>query len=139
MSGSHHSADSGHSAGSKRTDPRRLLGRRGEDAAAEHLASLGYRILDRNWRCRSGELDIVASFNGIVVFIEVRTRTRGGRFGTAAESVDLRKQHQIAATSQVYMLANKLSQAAIRFDVMAVTVERSSDSSIEINHIEGAF
>ncbi|CAH1197869.1 hypothetical protein PAECIP111893_01029 [Paenibacillus plantiphilus] len=126
--------------GSERTDRRRLLGRRGEDAAVERLISLGYHISDRNWRCRSGELDIVASYNGIVVFIEVRTRTEGGRFGTAAESVDLRKQHQVIATSQVYMLANKLSQAAaIRFDVMAVTIERSSDQIIAINHIEGAF
>ena len=66
---------------------RSSVGRRGEEAACAYLAERGYRILDRNWRCRLGEIDIVAERGDIVVFVEVRTRT-GTRFGTGAESVD---------------------------------------------------
>ncbi|MBW7473316.1 YraN family protein [Paenibacillus oenotherae] len=124
---------------SSNSDRRHSLGRLGEEAAVERLVSEGFAILHRNWRCRSGELDIVASFDGVTVFIEVRTRSTGGKFGTAAESVDPRKQQQVRTTAEVYMLAHKLRNTAIRFDVIAITVERHSQRIIDVNHIEGAF
>lgn len=111
----------------------------GEDAAVERLLSLGYSILQRNWRCRSGELDIVAKHETTIVVIEVRTRTAGGRFGTAAESVDVRKQRQVRATAEVFLHVHRLHDVSVRFDVMTVMINRMTTQIDEINHIEDAF
>ncbi|MFC5649027.1 YraN family protein [Paenibacillus solisilvae] len=121
------------------TNRRRAAGLQGEDAAVEQLLSKGYSILHRNWRCRSGELDIVAKQGSMIVIIEVRARTTGGRFGTAAESVDARKQHQVRTTSEVFLQMNKLHGNHVRFDVITVMINRINSEIDEINHIEAAF
>jgi putative endonuclease len=121
------------------TNRRRIAGTQGEQAAAEMILSKGYSILQRNWRCRSGELDIVAKYGSTIVIIEVRTRTAGGRFGTAAESVDARKQHQVRTTAEVFLHVYKLHDLLIRFDVMTVTINRETTQIDEITHIEAAF
>ncbi len=113
-------------------------GRRGEEAAAKYLAEQGYAIRHRNWRCRSGELDIVAEKDGLCVFVEVRARRAASRFGTAAESVDARKQRQLHGVAQVYLAANGLNDHALRFDVIACTLNESRER-IELEHIIGAF
>lgn len=111
----------------------------GEAYAADRLAAEGYAVLHRNWRCRSGELDIVALYRGTIVFIEVRTRTAGGRFGTAAESVDPRKQRQVRSIAEIYMQTFQCRGKLARFDVIAITVERKSSAIIDYKHIQGAF
>ncbi|OUM96379.1 MAG: YraN family protein [Thermobacillus sp. ZCTH02-B1] len=118
-------------------DRRRETGRRGEEAAAHYLAARGFRILHRNWRCRMGELDIVAEDGETIVFVEVRTRAPGSRFGTAAESVDTRKRRRLAALAQAYLAMNGRRHAPIRFDVIACTTR--SDGTLDIDHIPGAM
>ena len=118
-------------------DKRRATGRRGEEAAARYLAAKGYRLLHRNWRCRLGELDIVAEDEGTIVIVEVRTRAAHGRFGTPAESVDIRKQRKLAAVAQVYLAQTGRQHAQVRFDVIACTV--GSDGEMDIEHIPGAM
>ena len=127
------------SSSSGKPDLRRATGLLGEAYAAQKLEDEGYVILQRNWRCRSGELDIIAEGQGTLVFIEVRTRTSGGRFGTALESVDPRKQRQVRATAEVYLQAFKYRGASVRFDVIAITIERMSSEIVDYHHIQGAF
>ncbi|BBH20891.1 UPF0102 protein [Paenibacillus baekrokdamisoli] len=124
---------------SDKTDKRRQSGLQGEAAAAEYILAKNYVILHRNWRCRSGELDIIAQDSSAIIIIEVRTRTSGGRFGTAAESVDSRKQRQVRATAEVYLQANRLQSLPVRFDVIAVTINRGTEQVESISHIEAAF
>lgn len=119
-------------------DRRRQTGMAGEEAAAIFLEEAGYSIIERNWRCRSGEIDIIASIDNLLVFIEVRTRRAGGRFGTAAESVDRRKQQQVAAIAQVYLRMRQAAYPPLRFDVIAITMDRD-DSISEMKHIKAAF
>lgn len=116
---------------------KRETGRLGESAAAVYLQHSGYRLLERNWRCRTGEIDIVARHGDKLVFVEVRTRRAGGGFGTAAESVDTRKQRKVTAAAQVYLHMKGLHESPVRFDVIAITL--IGDEVTELNHIEGAF
>jgi putative endonuclease len=95
------------------------IGRRGEDEAARFLESRGYKVLDRNYRCRYGEIDIVARDGKTVVFVEVKTRG-SDRFGTPADSVDARKQKKILLTSQFYIESNRLFDSDLRFDVVGI-------------------
>ncbi|GIP36793.1 UPF0102 protein [Paenibacillus sp. J31TS4] len=99
---------------------RREAGRRGEEAAASFLVEQGYAILQRNWRCRSGELDIIAEEQGTLVFVEVRSRRQGGAFGTPEESVDWRKQKKVRETAQVYLHLTRQWERSVRFDLVAV-------------------
>ena len=74
-------------------DHRRALGVAGEDAVAEWYARAGYTVVDRNWRCREGELDLVVAGGGAIVFCEVKTR-RGAAFGAPFEAVTVAKQRR---------------------------------------------
>lgn len=121
-----------------RADLRRELGRRGEEWAAEWLASQGCRILDCNWRCPGGELDIVAEDGETVVFVEVRSRRNTGTFGTPEQSVDARKQRRVREVARYYLYKHKWLERKIRFDVIAVTFSRSGEL-LEWNHIRQAF
>lgn len=119
-------------------DNRRQKGAAAEQAAADYLLSLGYRIRDKNWRCRSGELDLVAEEDRILVFVEVRSRSQNTAYGTAAESVDVRKIRQVRSVAEVYLHYSQQENREIRFDVIAV--ELGADLSIaSLQHIEGAF
>ncbi|GGD68517.1 YraN family protein [Paenibacillus nasutitermitis] len=125
--------------GPPKRDDRGKTGRQGETAAAEYLLKCGYTILHRNWRCRFGELDIIALQGGELVFVEVRTRKSGGRFGTAAESVDARKQRQVRTIAAFYLQTFRLHGKPVRFDVVAITVDWRSAAVVELKHIEAAF
>ncbi len=94
------------------------LGRAGEDAAAAYLASLGFRILERNLRGPGGEIDIVAEDGGTIVFIEVKRRDSHA-FGTALGAVDARKRARIRAVAADY-LQFVAPHAFARFDVLAI-------------------
>ncbi len=98
---------------------RRALGRKGEDEAAKALKKGGYRIIERNYRCSYGEIDIVAVHNGVVVFIEVKTRG-SDRFGTPKEGVDYRKQVHITRSSSMYLAEKGLEDSEVRFDVVSI-------------------
>ncbi|NBC69150.1 YraN family protein [Paenibacillus sacheonensis] len=129
---------------SGKPDARRSIGIYGESEAAAYLLDLGYAILDRNWRCRIGELDIVARQDSVIVVIEVRTRRAGGRFGTAVESVDYKKQFRVRSIAEVYLSMNKLHGSRIRFDVIAITVKQADSETsafevVERRHVEAAF
>jgi len=101
------------------TDPRRVVGQNGEDAAAAWYERAGYEILDRNWRIREGELDLVVRNASTIVFCEVKTR-RGDAFGLPAEAVTMRKQLRIRKLASRWLGEHDASAANLRFDVAAV-------------------
>lgn len=114
---------------------RQSTGRLGEAEAARFLEGKGYKVLETNFRCRYGEIDIVARDGAAIVFVEVKTRGTG-LFGRAIESVDLRKQRKIALAAHFYMEEHRLSDAALRFDVVGVEM-RGGKPSFEL--IRDAF
>ncbi|XID95152.1 YraN family protein [Paenibacillaceae bacterium WGS1546] len=119
-------------------DRRPAVGRAGEAAAADYLQRAGYTVVERNWRCRSGEIDLIARDGGTLVFVEVRSRTNPLRYGTAAESVTFRKVRQVRELAAVYLKLSGSADEPIRFDVVAVTF--GNDGSVaELKHIPGAF
>ncbi|MDP2673937.1 MAG: YraN family protein [Dehalococcoidia bacterium] len=118
------------------TRARRDLGDFGERVAAAHLEAKGYRIRERNFRTREGEIDIIAERDGTLVFVEVRTR-RGGSRGTAAESVTARKVAHLLAAAQAYAQANPGCPADQRIDVIALTLA-ADGRVVALEQIEGA-
>ncbi len=101
------------------TRARLALGRRGEALAAERLGGLGYELIDRNYRCPAGELDLVARQADTWVFVEVRTR-RGQALGTPEASVTPRKRRHLIAAAQTYLQERGLTAVAWRIDFVAV-------------------
>ena len=101
---------------------RRSLGHFGEVLAEGHLRRLGYQVVARNWRCRQGELDLVAREGGDWVFVEVRTR-RGSEFGTPEESVTPAKQRRLLRLAQAYLQQQELEDVSWRIDIVAVEVD----------------
>ena len=91
-----------------------------EDAATRLLLERGYRIVERNFRCRAGELDLVALDRGVLVFVEVRSRADADH-GHAAEMVDAHKQRQVARVAEHYLAMRDPSYEEVRFDVVAIT------------------
>lgn len=97
----------------------KTLGDQGESCAAEYLRRQGCRILTRNYRCKIGEIDIIADDHGTLVFVEVKTR-RSMRCGTPAESVHYRKRQKIVQTAYWYLRERHMENAHCRFDVLEV-------------------
>jgi putative endonuclease len=118
------------SAGERRPGHHQQLGAAGEELAAQWYTSAGYEILARNWRCRDGELDLVARGYGTVVFCEVKSRT-SSRFGVPAEAVSVAKQRRIRGLAARFLRDNP-QRGIVRFDVAAVL-----DGKLEI--LEGVF
>jgi putative endonuclease len=118
------------------THARQSFGAAGEAAACAHLEQRGYRILARNARADRVELDIVAERGGVLVFVEVKTRSGTG-WGTGAEAVDARKQARIARGAQAWLHASQRRPRRVRFDV--VTCEREPRGGFRVTHWEGAF
>ena len=114
------------------------LGRYGEDLAAQHLTAAGCEVLARNWRCREGELDIVALEQGrVVVFCEVKSRS-GTRFGEPAEAVGHVKARRIRLLAQRWLAENRPPGVfELRFDVVSV-VRRPGQAPV-VTHLRGAF
>lgn len=113
-------------------------GRIGEEAVCRLLLDKGYAIHHRNWRCRSGELDLVAADGETLVFVEVRTKRAGSRYGSALEAIDIRKQQKVRATAAVYMQLNGLWNIPVRFDAAAVTLSKGGEI-LDIRLAYGAF
>lgn len=110
-----------------------LIGNFGEDVACEFLKNKGYFVLQRNFRCKSGEIDIICVKDGCTVFVEVKTR-KSDVFGRASEFVDFRKQEKIRRAALYFI---KDDCADMRFDI--VEIYHSGGVVTEINHIEDAF
>jgi putative endonuclease len=118
----------------------RYLGSRGvgqdwEDLAAKRLKAAGYRIRERNYRGRSGEIDFVAEENGVLCFIEVKGRSGVG-FGAPEEAVTLEKQRRIARAAQEYVRRRRVGRGPRRFDVVAIL---ESEGHAEVAILRGAF
>jgi putative endonuclease len=112
------------------------VGARGEKLAAEFLKKRGYKILKRNFRCREGEIDIIAQQGGCLVFVEVRTK-KGSGFGTPEESVTLSKREKLISLANAYLQACDNPPASWRIDVVAV--ELTPDNKVSrLEHIENA-
>jgi putative endonuclease len=111
------------------------LGRQGEALAAAYLRNKGYRILEQNYRCRLGEIDIIASDRKTICFIEVKTRSTA-YYGRPEVSVHKSKQQKLSRLALWFLKENQLSHARARFDVVAIT--RRSDLN-EIDHFVNAF
>ncbi len=105
------------------TAGRQALGARGEQLAARWYESNGYAVLDRNWRCRTGELDIVARSGSTIVFIEVKTRYSDA-YGSPAAAVTVAKQRRIRALAIEWLRANAVHGTDVRFDVACVIGNR---------------
>lgn len=99
---------------------RKTLGANGETRAAGYLERIGYQILDRNYRCRYGELDLVARHQGVLVFVEVKTRRNSSL--APAEAVGPRKQDRLARAALHYLDARSMADHPCRFDVVEVVL-----------------
>ncbi|WP_188544781.1 YraN family protein [Rhodococcoides trifolii] len=95
------------------------LGARGEDAAVAFLVASGIEVVERNWRCRYGELDVVAREGDTTVFVEVKTRS-GTMFGSPEESVTVAKQGRIRRLAGLWLIERGGPFVAVRFDVIGV-------------------
>jgi len=100
-------------------DPRHVLGKTGEDLACAELRRRGYVILERRYRTRFGEIDIIASHRGDIVFVEVKTRA-GDLYGDGAAAVTPWKQQRVARMATDYLSKRRLHDRPCRFDVVAV-------------------
>jgi len=112
------------------------VGRFGEQVAAEHLERAGLTILDRNWRCPEGEIDIVAADGDTLVVCEVKTRSGLG-YGDPAEAVVAAKAARLRRLALRWLAAHPLSWRELRFDV--VTVLRGQGDEPLVRHLRGAF
>jgi putative endonuclease len=113
------------------------LGRRGEDAAAEHLERLGYRILERGRRFRFGELDLVALDGRTLVFVEVKTRSSAD-YGSPSQAVDARKRRRMTNAALGYLKQHRLLDRPSRFDVVSI-VWPPDGTAARITHHRSAF
>ncbi|MDQ2707493.1 MAG: YraN family protein [Actinomycetota bacterium] len=112
------------------------LARRGEDLAVDYLRELGLVVLSRNWRCRDGEIDVVATDSVRLVVCEVKTRSGTG-FGEPAESVTRQKATRIRRVTQAWLATHQVRWCEIRFDVVAVLAPPGGQ--ITVQHYEAAF
>ncbi len=121
---------------SRATAAKDALGRRGEAIAAEHLQANGLTIVDRNWRCQQGEIDLIARDGGELVFVEVKTRSSVA-FGHPLEAVTAVKLARLRRLAAAWCDAHPGSHDAIRID--AIGVIAPSSGAVEIEHLERVF
>lgn len=117
------------------TQDRRGYGDQGEEASARLLESQGYQILARNFRCRYGEIDLVAERDNTLCFVEVRTRSTA-IWGDPSNSISWAKQRRVVKAALHYLFAYGVRGKMIRFDVVSV-IGRGSDAVLE--HLPNAF
>jgi putative endonuclease len=117
------------------TTTRQELGALGEQVAVDHLLAAGLRVLQRNWRCRYGELDVIAAEgDGTVVFVEVKTRTGDG-FGGLENAVTPRKLRRIRRLAGIWLAEQDTRWPCLRIDVIRVRVGRADLP--EVTHLPG--
>ncbi|MHB1051136.1 MAG: YraN family protein [Bacteroidota bacterium] len=114
---------------------KREKGKIGEDAAIEFLKNQGFEILEQNYYYNHGEIDIIAQENGVLVFVEVKSR-RSIRFGEPQESVTPKKQELLRRTAEGYVMERNIGEMECRFDVVAVLF---TDGGPECTHFKNCF
>ena len=117
-------------------DERTEFGKKGEELAARHLSSLGYEILEKNYRTKVGEIDVVAKDGGTLVFVEVKSR-RDRSYGPPELKVDHRKRRQIARAAMLYLTRTRRTNWPCRFDVVAISNIPGEGVGVEV--IRDAF
>ena len=120
-------------AADRRSD---VLGRHGEDVAAGYLAEAGLVVLSRNWRCREGEVDLIATDGERLVVCEVKTRSGTG-YGDPSEGVTSAKAARIRRVTAAWLRTYRVGWCEIRFDVLAVLCP--PDGPVTVEHLQGAF
>jgi putative endonuclease len=118
------------------TQERLAVGAYGERLAVAHLLGQGMVVLDRNWRCPAGEIDIVARDGAALVFVEVKTR-RSATHGSPAEAVVVSKIHRLRRLAAAWLANSGLRPGEVRFDVVSVLPQPKGAARVE--HIKGAF
>ena len=116
---------------------KQTLGSRGEDYGADFLKQKGYEILEKNYRCKIGELDLIAFKKDRIIFFEVRTRKEGGHFGSAEESIRADKQRKLTQLANWYLKSKNLTDIRASFGVLAVTAK--TDGSYDSRLFDNAF
>jgi putative endonuclease len=114
---------------------KRLLGQRGEAIAARHLTGLGMEVIDRNWRCDAGEIDLVLRDGRVLVVCEVKTRTSIA-FGTPLEAIDQRKLDRLRRLAARWLRVHDCHPDDVRIDMVGVLAPPGLP--VEIEHVEGA-
>lgn len=109
-------------------------GNRGEEIACEYLKDNGFDIIDRNFRIRGGEIDIIATKNNILIFVEVKTRT-SAQFGTGFEAITPWKLKALIRATQFYKISHKNLPDEMRIDAISVLLA-SDDNLIDLEHME---
>jgi len=117
---------------------RKRFGQSGEEAAVAFLKKQGYRILEKNYRVKVGEVDIIAEHKKTVVFIEVKSRA-DEEYEAPIEAVTPHKQHKIIQTAQIFLLRNKIVDRAIRFDVVSISGDPDNPDSWTLELVADAF
>ena len=112
------------------------VGRRGEDCAAAYLLQAGYTLLERNWRCAQGEIDLIAALGDDVVFVEVKTRS-GTAFGHPFEAITVAKLARLRRLAGAWCEQSSLRPRRIRIDAIAVIARPGRTPELE--HLEGVF
>lgn len=115
---------------------RQLIGKIGEEAAGQYLRQQGYSIIENNYRCPLGEIDIIARDKRVTVMVEVRTRTSLA-YGSPEESITADKARRLKRLALNYLQTHYLSAAPCRIDLVAVMVDRETHQVKNINHIKG--
>lgn len=116
-------------------DERKIFGGSGEKLAAAHLKKKGYEIVELNWSCRLGEVDLIAKTEGVLVFCEVKSR-RGTGFGSPFEAITAGKQARLHRLGEYYWSFKTDRSLTVRFDAIAII---HNGAGIEVDHIENAF
>ncbi|MBR4949872.1 MAG: YraN family protein [Clostridia bacterium] len=116
---------------------KRKIGDMGEELACKYLKKKKYKIIDRNFQTRYGEIDIIALKKDVICFVEVKTRNNDD-FQKAYESVTSKKMERIKTTAFQYLQKNH-GDKQLRFDIIEVYTNRENKNKIEINHYENAF
>ena len=114
---------------------RKQLGQAGEEIAAGYLKKKGYKLVERNYRCKSGEVDLILLDRKVIVFVEVKTRTDHS-FGSPFEAVEAHKQRKMIRAARFFLHARKLHQRDARFDVVGISWP---GDRLVVEHIENAF
>jgi putative endonuclease len=116
-------------------DQKQLTGRQGEDLAADHLRHMGYKILERNYRTRHAEIDLIAKHRGVLVFVEVKSR-RSLRFGDPKWTLTPAKRRKISMAALTYLKQRNAMNHRARFDVVTL---QQRDGNLHIEVVDNAF
>ncbi|MCQ3932721.1 MAG: YraN family protein [Chloroflexi bacterium] len=114
---------------------RKLLGQQGETVVTQHLLGLGWQLVERNWRCRAGEIDLIMQDGKTLVIVEVRTRRGKVAMENALASVNARKQAKLMELAATYRLGKNIDDTTpIRVDVVGVALDRDGTFAVKVIH-----